>query len=408
MSVERIDPTRSRVNEDGVQRMGEGGLEVSVIIPCLNEHETVGVCVQKAVEALRQSGLTGEVIVADNGSTDGSVEIAESRGARVVAVRSRGYGHALRDGIQAARGRYVIMGDADDSYDFREVPRFVGELRKGYDLVQGCRLPSGGGEVLPGAMPWLHRWIGNPVLSWLAWLMFRTPIDDIYCGMRGFTRASFDALDLRATGMEFATEMIIKARLFGQRIHQIPITLSPDGRRSRRRHLRTFRDGWRTLRFFLIFSPRWLFWYSGWALILLGVLGYAIALPGLTIAGATFDAHTLVIASMLLQLGTQSTMFAVLTTTYAIKQRFRPPSRRVDRFFAIFTLERGAVMGLAGILLGFLVIAGATAAWYRTGFGPLDYATTMRVVVPGATMVTLGAGVILNSFLCSMLGLDHR
>jgi len=246
------------------------------------------------------------------------------------------------------------------------------------------------------------------VLSWLARLMFRTPIRDIYCGMRGFTRASFDALDLQSTGMEFATEMIIKASLFGQRIHQIPITLSPDGRRSRRPHLRTFRDGWRTLRFFLIFSPRWLFWYSGWGLILLGVLGYAIALPGFTIAGATFDAHTLVVASMLLLLGTQSMIFAVLTTTYAIKQGFRPPSARVDRFFAIFTLERGAVVGLVGILLGSLVILVATVTWYRTGFGPLDYATTMRVVVPGATMVTLGTSVILNSFLCSMLGLDHR
>jgi len=388
--------------------MGEAGVEVSVIMPCLNEHETVGACVQKAVGALAQSGLRGEVIVSDNGSTDGSVEIAESLGARVVAVPTRGYGHALRGGIQAARGRYVIMGDADDSYDFREVPRFVGELRKGYDLVQGCRLPSGGGTVLPGAMPWLHRWIGNPVLSWLAWLMFGTPVHDIYCGMRGFTRASFEALDLQSTGMEFATEMLIKASLFGQRIHQIPITLSPAGRRTRRPHLRTFRDGWRTLRFFLIFSPRWLFWNSGWALIALGVLGYAIALPGLTIAGITFDAHTLVIASMLLQLGTQSTIFAVLTTTYAIKQRFRPSSRRVDRFFEIFTLERGAVVGLVGIVLGFVVILSATVAWYLTGFGALDYATMMRVVVPGATMVTLGTGVILNSFLCSMLGLDHR
>ena len=388
--------------------MGEAGVEVSVIMPCLNEHETVGACVQKAVGALAQSGLRGEVIVADNGSTDGSVEIAESLGARVVVVRARGYGHALRGGIQAARGRYVIMGDADDSYDFREVPRFVGELRKGYDLVQGCRLPSGGGTVLPGAMPWLHRWIGNPLLSWLAWLMFRTPVNDIYCGMRGFTRASFEALDLQSTGMEFATEMLIKASLFGQRIHQIPLTLSPDGRRTRRPHLRTFRDGWRTLRFFLIFSPRWLFWNSGWALIVLGVLGYAIALPGLTIAGVKFDAHTLVIASMLLQLGTQSTIFAVLTTTYAIKQRFRPSSRRVDRFFEIFTLERGAVVGLVGIVLGFVVILSATVAWYLTGFGALDYATMMRVVVPGATMVTLGTGVILNSFLCSMLGLDHR
>src|SRR5262245_2024130 len=324
-------------------------------MPCLNEHETVGVCVQKAVGALTQSGLTGEVIVADNGSTDGSVEIAESLGARVVGVQERGYGHALRGGIQAARGRYVIMGDADDSYDFRDVPRFVGELRKGYDLVQGCRLPSGGGTVLPGAMPWLHRWLGNPVLSWLARLMFRTPIRDIYCGMRGFTRASFDALDLQSTGMEFATEMIIKASLFGQRIHQIPITLSPDGRRSRRPHLRTFRDGWRTLRFFLMFSPRWLFWYSGWVLIVLGVVGYAVALPGLTVGRVTFDVHTLLIASAAIQFGLQSTMFAVLTTTYAIKQGFRPSSPRVDQFFRLFTLERGVVIG------ALVMVAGAAA-----------------------------------------------
>ena len=242
----------------------------------------------------------------------------------------------------------------------------------------------------------------------MARLMFKTEIDDIYCGMRGFTRKSFDELDLRSTGMEFATEMIIKASLFGQRLHQIPITLSPDGRRTGRPHLRTFRDGWRTLRFFLIFSPRWLFWYSGCALVLLGMLGFAIALPGFTVAGATFDAHTLVVSSMLLQVGTQSAFFAVLTTAYAIKEGFLPPSSRVHRFFEIFTLERGAVVGLAGILVGCAVVLGAVVTWYRTGFGQLDYSTTMRVVVPGATMVTLGTVVILNSFLCSMLGLDRR
>jgi hypothetical protein len=386
----------------------QGELEVSVVMPCLNEHETVGICVQKALDALARSGLAGEVVVADNGSTDGSIEIARSLGARVVAVGRRGYGSALRGGIGAARGRYVIMGDADDSYDFSEVPRFVHELRKGYDLVQGCRLPSGGGTVLPGAMPRLHRWFGNPALSWLARLMFNTQIDDIYCGMRGFTRKSFDELDLRSTGMEFATEMIIKASLFGQRLHQIPITLSPDGRRTGRPHLRTFRDGWRTLRFFLIFSPRWLFWHSGCALVLLGMLGFAIALPGFTVAGATFDAHTLVVSSMLLQVGTQSAFFAVLTTAYAVKEGFLPPSSRVHRFFEIFTLERGAVAGLAGILVGCAVVLGAVVTWYRTGFGPLDYSTTMRAVVPAATMVTLGTVVILNSFLCSMLGLDRR
>ena len=383
-------------------------VEVSVVIPCLNEHETVGVCVRKALDAMQRAGITGEVVVADNGSTDGSAEIAASSGARVVSAPLPGYGSALAGGIQAARGRYVVMGDADDSYDFADVPRFVRELRKGPALVQGCRLPSGGGSVLPGAMPWLHRRLGNPALSFLARRMFGTRVDDIYCGMRGFTRELVDRLDLQCTGMEFATEMIVKASVFGEDVRQIPITLAPDGRRSRRPHLRTFRDGWRTVRFFLIYSPRWLFWYSGWVLMLLGLAGYAVALPGLTVAGATFGAHTLVVASMALQLGFQSAVFAVLTTTYAIKHRFRPSSPRIDLFFRIFTLERGVMAGLAAMVAGALGIVAAAAEWYATGLGPLDYASTMRVVVPAATLVTLGAGVVLNSFLCSMLGLDRR
>jgi glycosyltransferase involved in cell wall biosynthesis len=382
-------------------------LEVSVVMPCLNEHETVGVCVKKALEALARAGIAGEVIVADNGSTDGSIEIAESLGARVVHVPRPGYGSALMGGIEAARGRFVIMGDADDSYDFGAVPAFVAELRKGYELVQGCRLPAGGGSILPGAMPFLHRWFGNPALSFLARRMFRTPVQDIYCGMRGFTRDAYDRLGLQCTGMEFATEMIIKASLFRQRIDQIPIVLSPDGRRTRRPHLRTFRDGWRTLRFFLLFSPRWLFWYTGWALMLIGAAGYAIAMPGLTIGGAHFDVHTLLVASTAVQFGFQCVAFAVLTQTYAIGQGFRPRSRRVDRFFSIFTLERGAIAGLLAVALGAALIVRAVFSWYRVDFGSLDYPSTMRVVIPGVTLLTLGASVILNSFLCSMLGLDH-
>jgi glycosyltransferase involved in cell wall biosynthesis len=383
-------------------------VEVSVVMPCLNEHETVGTCVQKALEALRRANIAGEVVVADNGSTDGSIEIAVSLGARVVPVPLPGYGNALMGGIRAARGRFVIMGDADDSYDFNDVPKFVERLRQGHDLVQGCRLPSGGGTVLPGAMPWLHRWFGNPVLSLMARRMFRTPIHDIYCGMRGFTRAMFDRLELQCTGMEFATEMIIKASLFHERIDQVPITLSPDGRRTRRPHLRTFRDGWRTLRFFLIFSPRWLFWYSGLTLMLLGLIGYGVALPGLTIGGITFDVHTLLVASMALQFGFQSAAFAVLTTTYAIKQRLRPSTTRVDTFFKIFTLERGAIAGAISTLCGGAAILLAFVSWYQTGFGPMDYSSTMRLLIPGATLITLGASMILNSFLCSMLGLDRR
>ena len=238
--------------------------------------------------------------------------------------------------------------------------------------------------------------------------MFRTEIRDIYCGMRGFSRASFDRIDLQCTGMEFATEMVIKSSLFGERIAQIPITLSPDGRRTRRPHLRTFRDGWRTLRFFMIFSPRWLFWYTGLALLVLGMAGYVVALPGHTFRGVKFDVHTLVVSSVVLQFGLQCAMFAVLTTTYGIKQRFRPPSARTDRFFKVFTLERGLIAGLAAMALGVAAIAWAAGTWYQAGFGPLDYASTMRVVVPGATLVTAGGSVVLNSFLCSMLGLDRR
>jgi glycosyltransferase involved in cell wall biosynthesis len=393
---------------DGPLNSATGPIEVSVVMACLNEHETVGVCVQKALQALSNAQLTGEVIVADNGSTDGSIEIAQALGARVVPVPQRGYGNALRGGITAARGRFIVMGDADDSYNFLDVPKFVSALRRGYDLVQGCRLPSGGGTVLPGAMPWSHRWIGNPAFSRFARIMFGTPVHDIYCGMRGFTRDLFDRLDLQASGMEFATEMIIKASLFRERIHEVPITLSPDGRRSRRPHLRTLRDGWRTLRFFLIFSPRWLFWYSGWLLILLGVIGYAVALPGLRIAGISFDVHTLVVASAVMQFGFQCVVFAVLTTTYAIQQRFRPSSPRIDLFFRIFTLERGGMAGLTAIALGSAAIVAAFIGWSRGGFGPLEYSVVMRVVVPGATLMSLGATTVLNSFLCSMLGLDRR
>ena len=402
-------PPASRIKSNEVNvAVTDPAIEVSVVMPCLNECETVGTCVQKAREALAQSGISGEVIVADNGSTDGSIEIARSLGARVVPAEARGYGNALMAGIQAARGRFVIMGDADDSYDFRDVPRFVAELRQGYDLVQGCRLPAGGGTVLPGAMPWSHRWLGNPGFSLMSRVMFRAPIHDVYCGMRGFTRAMFDRLELRCTGMEFATEMIIKASLFKENIHELPIALSPDGRRTRRPHLRTMRDGWRTLRFFLIYSPRWLFWYSGWLLMLLGLLGYAVALPGLTIRGVHFDVHTLLVASVALQFGFQSVVFAILTTTYAIQQRFRPPSARVTRFFEIFTLERGALAGVAAMIAGAGAVLFALWTWYQSGFGALDYPATMRWVIPGATLLTLGASTIFNSFLCSMLGLDRR
>jgi glycosyltransferase involved in cell wall biosynthesis len=222
-------------------------IELSVVMPCLNEADTLATCIRKAQQAFRENNIAGEIIVADNGSTDGSQEIATKSGARLVPVQARGYGSALMGGIAATRGKYVIMGDADDSYDYLEIPKFVARLREGNALVQGCRLPAGGGTVVPGAMPFLHRWIGNPFLSFLAHLWFHTPIHDIYCGMRGFTKTHYESLGQRCTGMEFATEMIIKSSLYHTRMAEVPITLHPDGRKAHTPHLKTFRDGWRTL-----------------------------------------------------------------------------------------------------------------------------------------------------------------
>ena len=265
-------------------RANEHAIEVSIVMPCLNEADTIGTCVTKALRALRDAGINGEVIVADNGSTDRSKQIATSLGARVIEIQNRGYGNALIGGIDRAHGRFIIMGDADDSYDFGEIPKFVAKLREGHDLVQGCRLPSGGGRVMPGAMPILHRWWGNPAFSIMARWWFCAPIHDVYCGMRGFTKRLYERLDLQSPGMEFATEMIIKASRYEARIAEVPITLHPDGRKSHPPHLKTFRDGWRTLRFYLMHCPRWLFLEPGKLLIALGLIGYALSLPQMFIA----------------------------------------------------------------------------------------------------------------------------
>jgi glycosyltransferase involved in cell wall biosynthesis len=386
----------------------DAGVEVSIVIPCLNEADTLGVCIEKAQRALRGASVDGEIVVADNGSTDASIEIAQSLGARVVHVRSRGYGSALMGGIEASRGRFVIMGDADDSYDFGEAPRFIDQLRKGYALVQGCRLPSGGGTVMPSAMPPLHRWFGNPVLSFLARLWFRTPVHDVYCGMRGFTREMYTRLGLRCTGMEFATEMILKASLHRERIAEVPITLHPDGRKVHPPHLRTFRDGWRTLRLFLLFSPRWLFLLPGLALVILGVLGYVVAIPGLSVNGVTFDVHTLLFASLSILLGQQAMSFALFTKSFAIGEGLLPLDPRTARFFEIVTLERGLVLGAAAAVTGLLMLGAVAVQWWRVSFGALDYASTMRWAIPGATLTALGLHTMLASFFTSILGLRRR
>lgn len=380
----------------------------SVVIPCLNEAETLELCIQKAISGLRASGGSGEVIVADNGSTDGSVEIAERCGAVVVPVSAKGYGNALMAGIEAAAGEFVIMGDADDSYDFTEIPKFVEKLRAGSDLVQGCRLPRGGGTVKPGAMPFLHRWFGNPMFSFLVRTWFGAPIHDVYCGLRGFRKDFQQSLGQRCTGMEFATEMIIKASLRRARIEEVPITLHPDGRKTQKPHLRTFRDGWRTLRFFLICSPRWLFLIPGVALIALGLSAAGLALPGVRVGPATFDAHTLLFGCLAAILGYQAVFFGLMSKTFAVNEGLLPFDPRLARFYSFATLEKGILLGLLMSVGGGVVLITEAIFWFQSGFGPLDYSVTMKRVIPAAALVTAGVQTIFSSFLISMTSVMRR
>jgi glycosyltransferase involved in cell wall biosynthesis len=356
----------------------------------------------------RPAGIAGEIIVADNGSTDGSQDIARSNGARVVNVAERGYGSALMGGIAAARGRYVIMGDADASYDFAEIPRFLAKLRDGYELVQGCRLPSGGGRVERGAMPVLHRWLGNPVFSRLARFWFRAPINDIHCGLRAFSKELYQRLDQRCTGMEFASEMIIKSSLHGARIAEIPIVLRPDGRQKGRSHLRTWRDGWRHLRFFFLFSPRWLFLLPGAALMLAGIAAYALGFPQMQIRGIGFDVHTLLFGSVAMICGYQAVIFAVLTKVFAINEGLLPADKRMASLLRNVTLETGLLSGAAALLTGLALLGLAVNEWRMAGYGALDYGSTMRRVIPGMTLTVLGFQTVLSSFYLSILGLRRR
>jgi glycosyltransferase involved in cell wall biosynthesis len=382
--------------------------ELTIVMPCLNEAETLALCIEKARVGIQRSGVRGEILVADNGSKDSSVLIAEKLGARVVHVKKKGYGNALRGGIQAASGKWIVMGDADESYDFSETDHFVKKFQEGFELVMGCRLPSGGGKIMPGAMPLSHRWLGNPLFSRMARHMFAVSIHDVYCGLRGFTRELYNRLELQCEGMEFATEMIIKASLHGARIAEIPITLHPDGRKAQVPHLRTIRDGWRTLRFFLVFSPRWLFLAPGFVLALLGLTGYAVALPGLKIGGVTFDAHTLLFSSLAILMGYQSVLFAVCAKTFAINEGLLPKDPRVDRFFKVIYLERGLAIGALALLAGLILLGAAVLQWKSEHFGRLDYAVTMRWVIPGATLTALGFQTVLSSFFVSILGMKHR
>jgi glycosyltransferase involved in cell wall biosynthesis len=398
-------PLRVESALEGVTSSEPASIEVSVVIPCLNEAETLGTCIEKAARSMREQAIRGEIVVADNGSSDESRTIARRLGAVVVDVEAKGYGSALMGGIAVAAGRFVIIGDADDSYDFGEIPKFVAKLRQGFDLVQGCRLPSGGGKVMPGAMPWLHRWLGNPMFSLLARRLFRAMVHDVYCGMRGVAKVFYLRLDQRCTGMEFATEMIIKASLIDARIAEVPITLHPDGRTAHLPHLKTFRDGWRTMRFFLICSPRWLFLIPGGALILLGLLGYGIAMPGVSVRGVNLDAHTLLFASMAILCGYQAILFAILSETFCVAERLLPPDPLLERLFSGLTLERGLVAAFGALLGAAFLLGGAVEQWRAVDFGALDYSRTMRWVIPGATLAVLGFQTVLWGFFTSTLGM---
>jgi glycosyltransferase involved in cell wall biosynthesis len=384
-------------------------VELSVVIPCLDEADTLGTCIRKALEGIREAKVTGEVIVADNGSTDGSQIIAVREGARLVPIAAKGYGSALMGGIVAADGRWIIMGDADDSYDFREIPKFITKLREGYELVHWCRLPSGGGTEAEGAMPWSHRWIGNPLFSALAAVWFHAPIHDIYCGLRGFRKDLYDHLDQRCTGMEFATEMIIKSCMNGTRIGEVPITLHKDGRVAHAPHLRTVRDGWRTLRFFLLCAPKWLFMLPGIALLVIGALAWALALPGVKIAGVSLGAHTLLVGSMAIICGFLAVCLGVLTEWFAVSEGILPAHKREKRRVeGLLQLEPGLVLSSAFFAFGLLLIAIIFFGWARDGFGPLDYAQTMRLVVPGVTACVLGVQLFFVVFLGSVLSLGRN
>jgi len=379
-------------------------VELTVVMPCLNESETVATCVRKAIGFLADAGISGEVVVADNGSTDGSQRLAEEAGARVVPVCDKGYGNALMGGIEAARGKYVIMGDADDSYDFTNLMPFVEELRNGADLVMGNRFKGG---IAPGAMPPLHRYLGNPVLSFVGRLFFRSKIGDFHCGLRGFNRDSVLALGLQATGMEFASEMVVKAALAGQRVTEVPTTLAKDGR-SRPPHLHTWRDGWRHLRFLLLFSPRWLFFLPGLALLIAGLVIGGVVIPHpFKIGTVTFDVDTLVAASAMVVVGVQAVLFWLFTQVYAGSEGFLPEEPKVQRLLAKLSLERGLLLGAAIGAAGLAGLITSVLYWNGQKFSHLNYEHSLRLMIPSVTALILSCQVILGTFFLSILGIKH-
>lgn len=377
-------------------------IELSVVMPCLNEAETLATCIKKAQDFLNQNKISGEVIIADNGSTDGSQDIAHSLNARVISVQEKGYGSALRGGIDAAKGKYVMMGDADDSYDFSNMMPYLVKLREGYDLVMGNRFKGG---IEKGAMPFLHKYLGNPVLSFLGRLFFKSNIGDFHCGLRGFSKEAYNKMKLKTTGMEFASEMIVSASLKSMKIAEVPTTLSKDGR-SRPPHLNTWRDGWRHLRFLVLFSPGWLFLYPSILFCLVGFITSALLITGpFQIGSLTFDVHTLLFTTALFLVGFQFLLFYGLTKVYTIENELLPKPKKYNSLFKIFNLERGLIFGLILLVIGLLLSIWAYTNWQSLNFGDINNSTTFRIVIPAITTILLGVQVILFSLFFSILGL---
>ncbi|MFN8610468.1 MAG: glycosyltransferase family 2 protein [Vulcanimicrobiota bacterium] len=381
------------------------GPELSVVMPCLNEARTVAICVKKALDFMERHQVSGEVIIADNGSSDGSQQLAEEAGARVVSVTEKGYGHALMGGFRAARGRFIVMGDADDSYDFSALEAFLEKLREGYQLVMGNRFRGG---IEPGAMPLHHRYLGNPVLTGLGRLFFNSRMGDFHCGLRGFQRDILEVLDLRTTGMEFASEMVVKSELNRLKICEVPTRLAKDGR-GRPPHLNSWRDGWRHLRFLLLYSPRWLFYYPGLLLIGLGLALFAWLLPGPRQLGTvTFDVHTLLYAAGFILLGTQALMFGLFARIFAISEGLMPADPRLEARLERLPLEKGLMVGTLLALCGLIGSLLAVGAWRSLGYGNLDVTTSERRVIPSLTMILLGGQLVMGSFFLSLLRLSRR
>ncbi|GAA4060705.1 glycosyltransferase [Microbacterium laevaniformans] len=380
-------------------------VELTILMPCLNEAETLEVCIRKAQGFLARTGISGEVLVSDNGSTDGSQKIATDLGARVSDAPRRGYGAALINGIETARGRYVIMADADDSYDFEHLEPFVERLRAGADLVMGNRFAGG---IAPGAMPPLHKYLGNPVLSAIGQLFFRPGVRDFHCGLRGFNRERMLELHLQTTGMEFASEMVVKSSLARYRIEEVPTTLKKDGR-SRPPHLRSWHDGWRHLRFLLIFAPRWLFVYPGLVAFFLGAIAVGIlSFGGVEVAGVGFDVTTMVYASALCVIGYQSLLFFWLTKLYATQEGFLPTSARYRSVVASWSAERGLLIGVGLFLIGVVIGVVQVLRWGSLDFGPQDASAVVRIAIPSALGIMLGFQTIMMSFFSGVLTTPRR